>query len=739
VTRLRRISYVPWPLEAVMRALCRLLYRVRATGQAEFPREGGVLLIANHLSYADVVALQLAAPRPLRFIGYRGKEGNWFFDWAFRLAGVIAISSDRPAEAIKLAIRRLQQGEVVAIFPEGMISRTGQLMKIERGFEVIARKSGAAVVPAAIDGLWGSIFSFEGGRYLWKRPRLLPTPVTVAFGAPLPPAQLNPEGARRALLDLGAAAFASRPQLRQSLGWAAARSLAQRPGRTVIVDRTGDRRTVSAAALYAAAAVLAKRLRATVPEARIGIALPPGAGSLVANLAVVWAGKSPVNLNFTVGPAAANSMLAAGGIRTVLSAEALRARMPEFPWPERTLDLRAEMAAAGGKAGLAPWLLACWILPNQWAARILGVPREGGDREAALLFTSGSAGRPKGVVLTHRNILGNCSQVSSLIILPKSAKMLGCLPIFHSFGFTFTLWFPLLRPCGLVTVPSPLDTRRILDAIREEEATVIVAAPTFLRPMLKKGEPADLRSLEIVVSGAEKLSEDLRAGFRQKFHLEIFQGYGLTETSPATNLNQPDPPATTATAGPQVANRPTSVGRLFPGMTARIVDPETGAELPAGQIGLLHLRGVNVFGGYLDDPERNRQVLQDGWFVTGDLAHFDDDGFLTIAGRQSRFSKLGGEMVPHGVIEQTLAEAFGLDPGEAPVFAVVGVPDEAKGEALVLLTARPLTGEELREKLAAAGLPNLWIPRRIIPLPSIPLLASGKLDLAACAARAKSG
>ena len=174
-------------------------------------------------------------------------------------------------------------------------------------------------------------------------------------------------------------------------------------------------------------------------------------------------------------------------------------------------------------------------------------------------------------------------------------------------------------------------------------------------------------------------------------------------------------------------------------MSARIVNPETGEELHPGEVGLLYLRGVNVFGGYLDDPERNRQVLKDGWFVTGDLASFDEDGFLTIAGRQSRFSKIGGEMVPHGVIEQTLAEAFGLDPGEPPVFAVMGMPDAAKGEALVLLTALPLTSEELREKLGAAGLPNLWVPRTIIPVDAIPLLASGKLDLAACAARARLG
>jgi len=385
-----------------------------------------------------------------------------------------------------------------------------------------------------------------------------------------------------------------------------------------------------------------------------------------------------------------------------------------------------------GRRAILPWLAAVWLLPNQWVADLLRLPRTGDRAEAALLFTSGSAGEPKGVVLTHRNLLANCAQVSSLSILPRTCTMLGCLPLFHSFGFTVTLWYPLLRGCRLVTVPSPLDTRRIIDAINGEQVSVLVGAPSFLRPILKKASSAELRSLELVVAGAEKLPEDLYQDFLAAFHLEILQGYGLTETSPVTSVNQPHPPVTTATAGPQVGKKAGTVGRLLPGMTARIVDPETGRELPPAATGIVCLRGANLFPGYLGNRAASDAVWRDGWFVTGDLGHFDADGFLTIEGRLSRFSKIGGEMVPHGGVEQKLAEVLRLDPGDGPLVAVVAVPDPAKGEALVLLTTLDLDATRVRDALAAAGLPNLWIPKTVCRVEKIPLLGAGKVDLRAC-------
>lgn len=728
----RRRSYLPLFFELVASALARVLYRVRSRGAEAFPASGGVLLIANHISYVDVVVLQLACPRPIRFVGYKGLRRNPFFNWVFDLSGCISVSPEQPMEGMRAAMKALKRGEVVLIFPEGHISRTGQLMEIKKGFELMARQTGVPVVAAATDGLWGSIFSFAGNKYLWKSPRLMPTHVFIAFGKPTPPEQVSTAWARRELLDLGEIAFGERPVLKRHLGRECVRMLTKHPRRLLVVDRTADRRPLSCAKVYAAAAVFSRRIRATVPERRVGIVLPPGAGAFIANLAVLAAGKIPVNLNFTAGRAALETSYRIGGIKTIISADAMRAKLPNFPWLERTLDLRKEMEAAGGKRAVLPWLLAGLLLPNQWCASILGLPHVGDREEAGLLFTSGSSGEPKGVVLSHRNILANCAQVSSLSILPDSATILGCLPIFHSFGFTVTLWYPILRGCRVVTVPSPLETRKMVEAIRDEEVTVLVGAPTFVRPILKKAEPGELRSLQLVVTGAEKLPEDLYRSFLESFHIEILQGYGLTETTPVCNVNQPHPPVVVSTNQPQIGKRTGSVGRMMPGMTARIVDPDTGAELPFTSQGVVLFRGANVFGGYLEDPEKTRVAFRDGWFVSGDLGRFDDDGFLFIEGRLSRFSKIGGEMVPHGTVEQKIVEAFGWDQLEAPVIFVCGVPDKTKGESLVVLSTNEVTADVLRAKLTENGLPNLWIPRVVKRVEKIPMLGTGKTDLKRC-------
>lgn len=729
---IRRRSTLPLWIAVPVGLLARLLYRVRVIGASNIPASGGAVMVSNHISYVDVVVLQMACPRPIRFVAFKGAGTGWLLNWIFEQARVVTVSPGPSSRWLRDSVAALGKGEIVCVFPEGEISRTGQLMTLKRGFELMARTAGVPVVPAVVDGLWGSVFSFSRNVYIWKSPRLMPTPVCVAFGEPIPFGACDSVTTRKALMNLGVLAFDERPTLRRNLGHEVVRRLARRPGTVAIVDRTAARREVNGAQLIAAAAVLARRIRRTVPEKRVGIVLPPGAGAAIANLAVMCAGKVPVNLNFTAGAASAASSIAGAGIGTLISAEAMRTRLPDFPWPERTVDLRAEIEAAGGRRAMAPFLVAAWVLPNTWVARAVGAPAQGGSEEAAILFTSGSAGAPRGVVLSHRNLLANCQQISSTSILPNNWVMLGCLPVFHSFGFTFTLWYPLLMGCKLVTTPSPLDTRAVIDSIREEGVTVFLGAPTFVRPLLKKASPADLRTLELVVTGAEKLTDDLRQGFQEKFHLEILQGYGLTETSPVSNINVPHPPVTTATADEQVGKKVGSVGRLLPGMAARVVHPDTFEELPTGEQGILLLKGPNIFARYLDEVPGIQGSHRDGWYVTWDLARIDRDGFVTVEGRLARFSKMGGEMVPHVTIEQKIAELYGYDPGEVQAVVVVGVPDDVKGEALVVLTTLDLKPAEVRERLSGAGYPNLWIPRVVRRVEAIPVLGTGKLDLREC-------
>ena len=733
-----RRSYLPFLIEFIAVCIARMLYRVTARGVERVPATGGMLLVANHLSYADVVALQLACPRRLRFVGFAALKKNGFMNLVFKWSGTIPIDPRNSITSMRRVIKVLEAGEAVCLFPEGAISRTGQLMQIRKGFELMARKAGVPVVAVAHDGLWGSVFSFSGNRYLFKSPRIMPTPVCVCFGEPIPPAEADAARVRRELLNLGSEAFSERPVLRRHLGREVVRALAKRPGSVQVIDRTAERKELSAGKLFGISAALSRRLRKNVAAKRVGIVLPPGAGAFIANIAVVCAGKVPVNLNFTAGRASLESSLRLGEIDTVLTADAVRAKLPNFPWPERTLDLRAEIEASG-KAAIMAWMAAAWVVPNQVLPVLLGLPGRGDNEEAGLLFTSGSSGEPKGVVLTHRNLLANCWQISSLSILPGSATLIGCLPIFHSFGFTVTLWYPLLRGCHLVSVPSPLDTRKIVDAIREEEVTVMIGAPTFLRPLLKRAEPWELRSLELVVSGAEKMPRDLYDAFVDRFHIEVMQGYGLTETTPVANVNQHHPPVITDTGEPQEGKRLGSVGRMLPGMTARIVDPDTFADRPLTETGMLLLRGANVFTGYLRDPEKTAQALRDGWFITGDLGRFDEDGFLFIEGRLSRFSKIGGEMVPHGTVEQAVIAAFAWEQIETLCAIVVGVPDAAKGEALVLLTTQDVTSDQVREKLLAAGLAALWVPKVIKRVEAIPMLGTGKVDLKACKQVAAEG
>jgi acyl-[acyl-carrier-protein]-phospholipid O-acyltransferase/long-chain-fatty-acid--[acyl-carrier-protein] ligase len=714
--------------------LGRLIYRVKAEFAARLPK-GGFLLLPNHLTWVDAIVLQLATPRPIRFIVYEGIYRLPLLYPIFRCVGAIPISPKGAKDAVRAAIELIEQGEVVCLFPEGELSRSGMLLRLKRGYELIARGAKCPVVPVWLDQLWGSIFSFEGGKYFFKLPRRVPYPVIVAFGAPIPHDKADIAEVRERFLELGEYCYQHHETLRGHIARACIKGLKRRQWGTAVIDGM-DHSRLSRGMLLAAGIALSRWLCVRTGGARIAIVMPPGKAGLLANLAVLLADRIPVNLNFTSGRSAIEASIDKASINECITAEPVMKKLADFPWPDRLAMLDQILPKL--KLKILGWRIAVALLPTSLIAWLLDIPATGDRAEAFLLFTSGSSGAPKGVALTHRNLLGNVAQFSEMLGLSHRESILGCLPFFHSFGATVTILYPLIDSIPMVTYPSPLEAVKLANLIQRYEIALFVSTPTFLRGFLRRVEPEQLRSLKLLVTGAEKLPQDLADAFYEKFKIRILQGYGLTETSPVAAVNLPDPKAHRKGDSVQPSSREGSVGKLAPGMAARITCPESGERRTLHDTGMLWLKGVNIFEGYLNDPVRSSEVLDDGWFRTGDLGRIDEDGFLFIEGRLSRFSKIGGEMVPHETVENRIIELLEL-PRDERVIAITGVPDEAKGEALVLLASRDIESKDLRDKLSAAGVPNLWIPKTIKRVEAIPLLASGKLDLARCKEIAMEG
>jgi acyl-[acyl-carrier-protein]-phospholipid O-acyltransferase/long-chain-fatty-acid--[acyl-carrier-protein] ligase len=716
-------------LHAIATPILRCPYRVTAVGLENLP-PGGFLLLPNHISWIDAIVLQLACPhRPIRYIideeFYRKPMLHPFL----RLAGCIPIDTRHSHSAIRAATKRIADGEIVCLFPEGQLERAGTLLRLRRGYELIARHANAPVVPVWLDRLWGSIFSFQGGRFFTKWPKEIPYRVTIAFGKPLEARAADSATVREELLKLGEFCYSRRPALDRHLGEDCVRGLKRRRFSTAVTDGT-DNTVLARAKLLGASAALSRFLRHNFPDERIAIVLPASKGSMVANLAVTLAGKVPVNLNFTMGRAANESCCRRAQMRVAISASQFIDRVKDFPWPQQVLKLDELMPRL--KPRIVLWWLLSILCPTAALLRLLQIPKKGGHGEAVLLFTSGSTGEPKGVVLSHRNIVGNVSQFRDLLDAKRDDAILGSLPFFHSFGCTVTLWYPLIEGVRIVTYPNPLEAPKNAALVERYKLTLLLATPTFLRGYLRRAEPEQLRSLRLVITGAEKLPLDLAKAFEERFAHRVFEGYGLTETSPVVSVNLPEPAPSKPNEEVQPSSRIGSVGKMAPGIAAEIRDPETERKLSLYETGMLWLRGPNIFEGYLHDEKRTAEVLRDGWFKTGDIGRFDEDGFLFIEGRLSRFSKIGGEMVPHESVESKIIDLLGVTGRDERVIAIVGVQDEAKGEALVLLSAVDVDLTQLRDKLRDAGVPNLWIPKKVCRVEAIPVLASGKLDLKTC-------
>jgi acyl-[acyl-carrier-protein]-phospholipid O-acyltransferase/long-chain-fatty-acid--[acyl-carrier-protein] ligase len=490
-----------------------------------------------------------------------------------------------------------------------------------------------------------------------------------------------------------------------------------------MADSTG--RTLTYGQALIGSLLLARWLRRhRSHDEMVGLVLPASVAGALANIAVLLAGKVPVNLNFTAGRETMTAALQQCEIRTLLTSRVFLTKA-QIEETEGMLFLEEVMTQFSSFEKIST-LLVAFLSPTRLLQALYNRERQTPESLATVVFSSGSTGTPKGVILSHHNILSNVEAIQQVFAISKKDCIMGVLPFFHSFGFTGTLWLPLIAGFRAAYHPNPLDAKTIGEMVNKHQATILISTPTFCAAYLRKCSAEEFSSLRYVIVGAEKLRPSIAQAFKEKYGIDLLEGYGCTEMAPVVSVNIPD----VEHAEPrQIGYKPGTVGHPLPGVAAKVVDRETEKPLPYGQEGLLLVKGPNRMLGYLGRPEQTAEVMRDGWYVTGDIATIDENGFICITDRLSRFSKIGGEMVPHLRVEEAINEILG--DGSCVVTAV---PDEQRGEYLVVLYAhQDLTANALWQHLSRTDLPKLWLPKRehFYAVETIPRLATGKVDLRA--------
>jgi acyl-[acyl-carrier-protein]-phospholipid O-acyltransferase/long-chain-fatty-acid--[acyl-carrier-protein] ligase len=723
-------------LRFVLWALTRTLYRIRIEGRDNIPSKGGALFVCNHVSWVDAMLLLASTDRRVRFVMFKDIYEKKSVNWGARILGVIPISSyQRPRELIKslqVASAAIRDGDVVGIFAEGEITRIGQLLPFRRGFERIMKDVDAPIIPIALDGVLGSPSSFKHGKIVRGLPSRIPYPVTVSFGKPLP-ANATAFTVRQSVQQLLADSWHHRRDRMETLQRQFVRTARRHSRRFAMAD--AQNAEVNFGTALVKTIFLARRLKKIwAGQNMVGLLLPPSVPGALVNYAALLCGKVPVNLNYTLSAEALASCAKQCEIKTVLTSRAFLEKV-KLTVPGEVIYLEDVAQNPGALEKFTAFLIAKFFpvallefaLASNRKSQIAN--RKSLDALATVIFSSGSTGEPKGVMLSHYNIVSNAEQLEQVFGLNKSDRLLGVLPFFHSFGFTATIALPAAVGVGVAFHANPLDTKTIGPLVRTHAVTFLLATPTFLQLYLRGCSPGDLGSVRFVMTGAEKLPERVATAFEEKFGIRPLEGYGCTECSPAVTVNTHD---FRAAGFRQVGAKRGTIGHPLPGVCVRIVDvnnPRSEISLPFGEAGMLLVRGPNVMTGYLGRPEKTAEVLHDGWYVTGDVALVDEDGFVQITDRLSRFSKIGGEMVPHIKIEEKLHELTGVT---EQTFVVTCVPDEKKGERIVVLHKLPDAAlAECLEKFAACDLPNLWKPKAesFFRVENFPLLGTGKLDL----------
>mgnify|MGYP005989722839 CR=1 FL=1 len=710
-------------------------YKLQVLGFENLPANDGLLLLGNHISWIDGLIVQMACPRKVRFVMLRSIYNRWYLKPIVKFFGAIPISEGNSTESLALVNQALKDGEVVCLFPEGAISRTGALGVFRTGYERVVDDVNGVIVPFYLHGLWGSRLSRAKSSKLRENTQQgLRRDVSICFGTPLametPASEL-----KQKVFELAFNAWEDQTSHADPLPLAWIKSAKQNLTSLAVKDTTGTR--VSNRQLLAATAAFAAKIKQLDKSQNIGLMLPASSAAIVANNAVLLNGQTAVNLNYSTSVDAVCSGIENAQITTVFSSKKFIQKLQN-----KGIDCEKMLANVNivymedvkeqlSKIRYTCASIASFLLPAKAFYRVFGKPVDV-NAPACILFSSGSEGTPKGIVLSHKNFSANIKQISDVLRTNDKDVVMGSLPPFHSFGLTVTTFMPLIEGIPVVCHPDPTDALNIAKAIAKNKATLLCATATFLRlyTLNRKINPLMLDSLRLVVAGAEKLPEDTRQRFKDKFNKTIYEGYGATETTPVASVNIPDqldPNDLRVQSGSKIG----SVGMPLPGCSFRIVDPISMQTLATGEQGLILISGSQLMLGYLNDDEKTEQVIVNidnrRWYKTGDKGYLDKDGFLTVVDRYSRFAKIGGEMISLQAVEQEVNKVIHDDLGD---FLAVNLADPKKGEKIVILTTADISEKQLRQELLNNNCNPLMIPAQVYQVAQVPKLGSGKSDFA---------
>ncbi|MCP4639618.1 MAG: MFS transporter [bacterium] len=714
-------------LRSAMWIAASTMYRLRVLGKENVPQQGGALLVASHRSLIDALFILASVDRDVRFVIPReALEAPWMRRLA-KLTNAIPVTGATHetglADILRPAVEAINAGEVVCIFAEGQASDSENALDYREAFTHVMSQVDAPVIPVYLDPTCSGVYVFEEGLIRWQLPWRFPCHIRTNFGKPMPD-HSTARDINGAIRELDVAAREDRKYEQQLLHRQFIRKARWRPFGFAMADMRTPK--LSFLMAFTGSIVLARKFKKLLgPQRMVGLMVPQSVGGALSNIALQTMGKIPINLNYTGSAASIADAAGQCDIEQVITSREFLKRMP-VEVPGEPIYLEDIKKSVTGLDRITAMVLAVFC-PIRWLERSLGAPKDWDqDDLATIVFSSGSEGEPKGVQLTHHNIASNMLQALEIFPHRETDRMMGILPFFHSFGYTVTLWLCITRGMGAVYHPNPLEAKIVGQLAHKYKPRFVVATPTFLQNFIRRCLPEEFESLDFVVTGAEKLPERVRKAFQSKFGKAPLEGYGTTECAPIVSTNMPD---YRAPGYYEQLVRHGTIGQPCSGIEMKVTDQDTGEIIADDRPGVLHIKGPNIMKGYLHKPELTAEVLRNGWYNTGDVASLSEEGFITITDRVARFSKIGGEMVAHAKVEEEMHTLLDLT---ERAMSVTGLPDERKGERLVVL--HTMTDDQLQDLLDALNnstLPNLWRPRSndFYSIEEIPVLGSGKVDL----------